>query len=255
MDLKLEDKVAIITGASLGIGAETALLFAQEGACVVLVDLDEVNGKVVLEKITSSGGSATFLKIDVASEGEVKCGIHSIMEKFGRIDILVNNAGIYRKGDVLSFSEDDFSRVISVNVKGVLLCSKYAALAMKERNYGVIVNVASEAGIVGIKNQVIYNLSKAAVISITKSCAVDLAPYGIRVNCVCPGTTFTPLVEKALSRESDPVAVRRELERSRPLNRLGTPSEIASAILFLASDTVSYATGAVLSVDGGYTAW
>lgn len=255
MDLKLKDKVAIITGASLGIGAETALLFAQEGACVVLVDLDEVNGKVVLEKITSSGGSATFLKIDVASEGEVKSGIHSIMEKFGRIDILVNNAGIYRKGDVLSFSEDDFSRVISVNVKGVLLCSKYAALVMKERNYGVIVNVASEAGIVGIKNQVIYNLSKAAVISITKSCAVDLAPYGIRVNCVCPGTTFTPLVEQALSRESDPTGVRRELERSRPLNRLGTPSEIASAILFLASDTVSYATGAVLSVDGGYTAW
>lgn len=255
MDVKLKDKVAIITGASLGIGAETALLFAQEGACVVLVDLDEVNGKAVLEKITSSGGSATFLKIDVASDGEVKSGIYSVMEKFGRIDILVNNAGIYRKGDVLSFSEDDFSRVISVNVKGILLCSKYAALAMKERNYGVIVNVASEAGVVGIKNQVIYNLSKAAVISITKSCAVDLAPYGIRVNCVCPGTTFTPLVENALSSESDPIAVRRELERSRPLNRLGTPSEIASAILFLASDTVSYATGAVLSIDGGYTAW
>ncbi|MEN3186553.1 MAG: glucose 1-dehydrogenase [Atribacterota bacterium] len=255
MDLRLRDKVVIVTGASLGIGAETAFLFAQEGAFVVLLDLDEENGKSVLERIVSSGGSAMFLKVDVSSETEVKSGIHSVVEKIGQIDVLINNAGIYRKGDVFSFSEDDFSRVVSVNVKGVLLCSKYAALAMKERNYGVIINVASEAGIVGIRNQIIYNLSKAAVISITKSCAVDLAPYGIRVSCVCPGTTFTPLVEKALSRERNPIAVRRELESGRPLNRLGTPLEIAAAILFLASDVVSYATGAVLSVDGGYTAW
>jgi len=255
MDLGFKNKVAVITGASLGIGAETALLFAQEGARVVLIDLDEKNGKRVLEQITSLGGVAEFLKIDVALEDEVKAGIQFVGDKFGQVDVLVNNAGIYRKGDVLSFSEEDFSRVLSVNVKGVLFCTRYAAFQMKRRNHGVIVNVASEAGIVGIKNQVVYNLSKAAVISITKSCAVDLAPYGIRVNCVCPGTTFTPLVEKALEKESNPAAVRQELESSRPLNRLGNPSEIASAILFLASDTLSYATGAVLSVDGGYTAW
>ncbi|MGC8778446.1 MAG: SDR family NAD(P)-dependent oxidoreductase [Candidatus Caldatribacteriaceae bacterium] len=255
MDLGFKNKVVIITGASLGIGAETALLFAQEGARVVLIDLDEQNGEGVLEKITSLGGTAEFLRVDVALEDEVKAGIQFVGDRFGQIDVLVNNAGIYRKGDVLSFSEEDFSRVLSVNVKGVLFCSKYAAFQMKRRNHGVIVNVASEAGIVGIKNQVIYNLSKAAVISITKSCAVDLAPYGIRVNCVCPGTTSTPLVEKALEKESNPAAVRKELERSRPLNRLGNPSEIASAILFLASDMISYATGAVLSVDGGYTAW
>lgn len=255
MNLGLKNKVAVITGASLGIGAETAFLFAQEGAQVVLVDLNEEEGRIVREKIISSGGTAEFLKVDVASEEDVRMGMNSVKGTFGRVDILVNNAGIYCKGDVLSFSEEDFSRLVSVNVKGVLLCTKYAALHMRERNYGAIVNVASEAGIVGIKNQVIYNLSKAAVISITKSCAVDLAPYGIRVNCVCPGTTFTPLVEKALQRESDPNAVRKMLESSRPLNRLGNPSEIASAILFLASDTVSYATGAILSVDGGYTAW
>ncbi len=255
MDVGMKEKVVLITGASAGIGAETAVCFAREGARVILGDVDRERGKEVLTRITEMGGQGEFLPMNVAMEEEVQTGIRSIVDTFGRLDILVNNAGIYRKGDVLSYSEEDFQQIVAVNVRGVLLCTKYAALEMKKNHYGVIVNVASEAGLVGIKGQVIYNLSKAAVISITQSCAVDLAPYGIRVNCVCPGTTFTPLVEQALTKESDPVSTKRTLEESRPLRRLGTPREIAAAILFLASDAIAYATGAILSVDGGYTAW
>jgi NAD(P)-dependent dehydrogenase (short-subunit alcohol dehydrogenase family) len=124
---------------------------------------------------------------------------------------------------------------------------------MMERGMGVVINIASEAGLVGIKGQVVYNVSKGGMIALTRSCAVDLAGHGIRVNCVCPGTTDTPLVQAAVSQAPDPAAARRALEQVRPLNRLGTPEEIASAILYLASDEVGYATGAVLSVDGGYT--
>lgn len=143
---------------------------------------------------------------------------------------------------------------MAVDLTGVFLCTKYAATAMIRSGGGVVVNVSSEAGLVGIKGQVAYNTAKAGVIGLTRSCAVDLADKGIRANAVCPGTTYTPLVEDALSRSSDPKKARRELESSRPVGRLGKPEEIAEAILFLASPEVGYATGTILSVDGGYTA-
>lgn len=255
MDLGLRDKVVIVTGAGAGIGEATAKLFAEEGSIVIVADLDEKNGRRVEEEIRSKGGRAEFYNLDVSVEREIEGMVKHVVRKYGTVDVLVNNAGIYAKGTVLEVTEEDFKRIIDVNVKGVLFCTKHVAAVMKERGKGVIVNVASEAGLVGIQGQVVYNLSKAAVISITKSCAVDLAPYGIRVNAVCPGTTYTPLVEKALSREKDPEAVRRKLESSRPMNRLGRPEEIAAAIVFLASDLPGYATGAVFSIDGGYTAW
>jgi NAD(P)-dependent dehydrogenase (short-subunit alcohol dehydrogenase family) len=141
-----------------------------------------------------------------------------------------------------------------VNLTGVFLCSKYAAEAMVSQGSGVIVNVASEAGVVGIAGQVAYNTSKAAVIGLTRSCAVDLAHSGVRANAVCPGTTDTPLVREAVQRAADPVQARRKLESVRPLDRLGKVEEIAAAILFMASDEAGYATGAILSIDGGYTA-
>lgn len=255
MDLGLRDKVVIVTGAGAGIGEATAKLFAEEGSIVIVADLDEKNGHRVEEEIRSKGERAEFYNLDVSVEREIEGMVKHVVRKYGTVDVLVNNAGIYAKGTVLEVTEEDFKRIIDVNVKGVLFCTKHVAAVMKERGKGVIVNVASEAGLVGIQGQVVYNLSKAAVISITKSCAVDLAPYGIRVNAVCPGTTYTPLVEKALSREKDPEAVRRKLESSRPMNRLGRPEEIAAAIVFLASDLPGYATGAVFSIDGGYTAW
>ncbi|MDK2896928.1 MAG: hypothetical protein PWP04_1048 [Candidatus Atribacteria bacterium] len=255
MDLGMKDKVVIVTGGASGIGEAACRLFAQEGARVALFDIDRNQAEKVEQEIRKSGGNCLAVTVDVTSKEDVSSAVETVGEKLGTPGILVNNVGVYCKGDVLSFTEDDFEKLMKVNVEGTLFCSKYVASKMKEKNCGVIVNVASEAGIVGIANQIIYNLTKAAAISITKSCAIDLAPYGIRVNCVCPGTTFTPLVAESLKKESDPEKAKKALEESRPLKRLGKPEEIASAILFLASDCVGYATGAVLSVDGGYTAW
>jgi NAD(P)-dependent dehydrogenase (short-subunit alcohol dehydrogenase family) len=164
--------------------------------------------------------------------------------------VLVNNAGIYHQADALGTPEEVWNNVLAVNLTGAFLCIKHAVPAMTRG--GVIVNVASEAGLVGIRNQVAYNVSKAGLIGLTRSCAVDFAPRGIRVSCLCPGTTDTPLVQAALARSPEPRAARRALEQVRPLDRLGEPEEIAAAILYLAA--AGYATGAVLSVDGGYTA-
>jgi len=255
MDLGFKDKVVIVTGGASGIGEATCRLFAQEGAKVALFDINDVQGEKVAREIRETGGECEAIKVNLTLEEDVKKAINIVEEKVGTPSILVNSAGLYRKGDILSFTKDDLEKLVEVNIHGVLFCSKYVAEKMKNKNYGVIVNVASEAGIVGIANQVVYNLTKSAVISITKSCAIDLAPYGIRVNCVCPGTTFTPLVAESLKKEIDPEKAKKALEESRPLKRLGKPEEIASAILFLASDAAGYATGAVLSVDGGYTAW
>ena len=191
---------------------------------------------------------------DVSSEADVQALIDAVMRKWDRLDVLVNNAGIYYQADAVGTPEAVWNEVLAVNLTGAFLCIKHAVPAMMKGKGGAIVNVASEAGLVGIRNQVAYNVSKGGLIALTKSCAVDLAPRGIRVNCVCPGTTDTPLVQKAVGRAADPRAARRALEEVRPANRLGTPEEIASAILYLASESAAYATGAILSVDGGYTA-
>jgi NAD(P)-dependent dehydrogenase (short-subunit alcohol dehydrogenase family) len=184
----------------------------------------------------------------------VKKMVETTVEKYGKLDILVNNAGIYTQANVVGTKEEDWDRILNVNLKGVFLCSKYSIPEMIKGGGGSIVNIGSEAGIVGIKNQVAYNVSKSGVIALTKSTAIDFAAHNIRVNCVCPGTTETPLVKAALERAPDPLAIRRALEQVRPANRLGQPEEIAAGILYLASDESPYATGAILSIDGGYTA-
>jgi len=180
--------------------------------------------------------------------------VKEVTNKFERIDILVNNAGIYYQGDVIETPEEEWDKVIAVNLKGMYLCSHYVIPVMLARNGGVVINVASEAGLVGIAGQVAYNVSKAGAISLTKSMAVDFARKGVRVNAVCPGTTETPLVKNALKKSKDPEKARRKLEECRPLNRLGRPEEIAAAILAMASDDLGYATGSIFSIDGGYTA-
>jgi NAD(P)-dependent dehydrogenase (short-subunit alcohol dehydrogenase family) len=166
----------------------------------------------------------------------------------------VNNAGIYYQADAVGTPEEEWSRLMAVNLTGAFLCTKHAVPAMIRGGGGAIVNVASEAGLVGIRNQVAYNVTKGGMISLTKSCAVDFASRGVRVNCVCPGTTETPLVQAAVKKAPDPAAARRSLEEVRPANRLGRPEEIASAILYFCTEVSAYATGAVLSIDGGYTA-
>lgn len=250
--MRFVDKVVIVTGASRGIGLATALAFLHEGAFVALVSNESIKDSSVIEG--QDQARTLLIQADISSESQVSKAVEQVTSKWGRIDVLVNNAGIYRQGDITQTDTSNWERVLAVNLTGSFLCSKFAAPIMISNGSGVIVNVASEAGLVGIKGQVAYNVSKAGQIALTRSCAVDLADKGIRVNCVCPGTTDTPLVHEALSRTSDPAAARRALEVVRPANRLGKPEEIAAAILALASDDLGYATGAVLSIDGGYTA-
>jgi NAD(P)-dependent dehydrogenase (short-subunit alcohol dehydrogenase family) len=252
--MKLANKVAIVTGAGAGIGQATALLFASEGARVVVADSDPAGGGETVSLIHLSEGEAVLAQGDVSIAADAERICKTATDTYGRLDILVNNAGIYAKGDLLTATENDWDRIIAVNLKGMFLCSKYAIAAMIKTGGGVIVNVGSEAGLVAIKNQVIYNVSKSGVIGLTRSAAIDFAADNIRVNCLCPGTSETPLVRAAIAREADPARARRALEECRPLNRLGLPEEIAFGILCLASDELGYATGAVLSVDGGYTA-
>jgi len=252
--MRLASKVAIITGAGAGIGRSTALLFAKEGAKVVVADCDSEGGAETVSIIREDGAEATFIQVDVSKAADVEKMVKTTVERYGKLDILVNNAGIYTQANVVEAAEEEWDRILDVNLKGVFLCSKHCISEMIKGGGGSIVNIGSEAGIVGIKNQVAYNVSKGGIIALTKSTAVDFAAHNIRVNCVCPGTTETPLVKAAVERAPDPAAARRALEEVRPANRLGRPEEIAAGILYLASDESPYATGSILSIDGGYTA-
>ena len=247
---RFDNKVIVVTGGSLGIGLAAVRAFAAEGAAVVIASRNADVGKKVA---ADAAGAIVHIAADVSREADVADLFAETLGRFGRLDVLVNNAAIYFQGDAKATAAGDWGRLIQINLTGAFLCTKYALDALVSSR-GVVVNVSSEAGLVGIKGQVAYNVSKAGMIALTRSCAVDFADRGVRVNCVCPGTTVTPLVEAAVARATDPAAARQHLEEIRPLNRLGTADEIASAILYLASDEAAYATGAILSIDGGYTA-
>lgn len=252
--MRLRNKIAIITGAGSGIGRTTALLFSEEGAQVAIVEIDKERGQDTVDMITRKGREGLFIPTDITDPSQVKSMVTKVIEAYGKINILVNNAGLYVQGDVVNTNEEQWDRIMAVNLRAAFLCCKYNIPQMIESGGGVVINVSSEAGIVAIKNQVAYNTSKAGLISLTKSIALDFASQNIRANCVCPGTTQTPLVASALAKQADPERARREVEKVRPANRLGKPEEIAYGILYLASDESPYATGAVLSIDGGYTA-
>lgn len=250
---RFDGRVIVVTGGSLGIGQAAGRRFAAEGGRVVIASRDAANAAAAVRTITDAGGAAVHIATDLAREDDVASLAKSARERFDRVDVLVNNAAVYIQGDALQTTTADWDRLMAINLRGAFLCTRYFADDLTNRK-GVIINVSSEAGLVGIKGQVAYNVSKAGLIALTRSCAVDFAEKGIRVNCVCPGTTATPLVDAAVKRAPDPAAAIRRLESIRPLNRLGTADEIASAIVYLASDEAAYATGAILSVDGGYTA-
>ena len=250
--MKLANKVAVLTGAGSGIGRATALLFAKEGAKVIVVDIEAKEGQKTVDLIKNDGGEATLVVTDVTKASDVQNMVKATLDRYHRLDLLVNIAGIFTTGTVVETTEADWHRILGVNLDGIFLCMQYCIPEMITGGEGVVVNISSEAGLVGIKNQVAYNVSKSAVIALTKSTALDFADKNIRVNCLCPGRTLTPLVEKVINESKDPETTRRSLSEDRPMKRMGNPEEIAAGILFLASDA-TYATGTVLAIDGGYT--
>jgi NAD(P)-dependent dehydrogenase (short-subunit alcohol dehydrogenase family) len=253
--MRLKDKVAIVTGAASGIGRAIAEMFAREGARVLAADIDGVKVTEVAANIVRKGGVAEAITTDVTSEESAERATQRALELWKHVDILVNNAASFHHKRVEEATREDWEKVLSVNVIGTSLCSKYAAAAMRGRGGGSIVNIASINGLIAMPNWMTYNGSKAAVIEMSKSMAMDLAPFDIRVNCVCPGVTDTPalavaVAEIGLTMEEARKAV---MEPRALIKRFGKAEEIANAVLFLASDEASYITGATLVVDGGFT--
>jgi NAD(P)-dependent dehydrogenase (short-subunit alcohol dehydrogenase family) len=244
-------KVAIVTGATSGIGRATAIALGQAGWAVMVVGRDESRGCEVVEALDGGG---QFLAIDLSDPGAPEQLVHRTLDLWGRLDLLVNNAGIYSRGTVADVTEETYDALMATNLRAAVLLAGAAVRAMGSGGGGVVVNVSSEAGLVAVPGQVIYNVSKAGLVMLTKSIAVDHAGEGIRAVTVCPGTTRTPLVEEAIARAVDPVEHERLLAASRPANRLGRPEEIAAAIVFAASEQASFVSGTEIVVDGGYTA-
>jgi len=245
-------KVVAVTGAEKGLGKGISEAFAKRGARVAMIGIDEECGRKAEEEINAYG-DVRFIQTDITDEGAVE-KLPDVIEKlYGLTDILVNNAGIFAGGNIADTQMDAWDAVMNVNVRGTVLMTKAIIQHMLKKQSGVIINISSEAGIAAFGDQVAYNVSKAAVLHLAKCIAVDFADKGIRANAVCPGTTYTPLVENALNASDSPDELR-ALWEDRPLGRLGKIEEIATAVLCMASDEMAYATGAALSVDGGRTA-
>lgn len=244
-------KTAIVTGATSGIGRAAAIALGRAGWSVMVAGRDEPRGRAVVEAL---GGEADLFAVDLNEPGAPERLVDLTLERWGRLDLLVNNAGIYSRGAVSDISGNDYDRLMGLNLRAAVLLAGAAVRAMRAGEGGVIVNVSSEAGIVAVPGQVLYNVSKAGLIMLTKSIAVDHAKDGIRAVTVCPGTTRTPLVEEAIASAPDPAEHERVLASSRPANRLGKPEEIASAIVYAASEEAAFLSGTEIVVDGGYTA-
>ena len=244
-------KVTLITGAASGIGRATALLFAREGAELVLADVNADAGQRVVDQITKSGGRAFFEGIDVTRAADCQRLVERAIREFGRIDILFNNAGIIRRATVLDLSEDDWDRVMAVNVKSIYLLSREVIPHMQKARGGTIINTSSGWGVTGGAKAAVYCASKGAVVLLTKAMAVDHGPQKIRVNCICPGDTDTSMLREEAWQLADENSRFLAEAAKRPLGRVGTPEEIAQAALYLASDASSFVTGTALVVDGG----
>lgn len=247
----LTGKRVLITGGASGIGQATALLLAREGAAVAVADLDETGGQAVVQTIVNEGGQAIFVHCDVTQAADCQCAVQRTVDELGGLDILFNNAGIIRRATVIDTTEEEWDRVMAVNVKAIFLLSKYAIPIMEQAGGGAIVNTASGWGLVGGARAVSYCASKGAVVNMTRAMAIDHGAQNIRVNCICPGDTDTSM----LRNEARQLGASDEdfwaEAADRPLRRVGRPEEIAQAVLYLASDASSFVTGATLVVDGG----
>lgn len=248
--MQLQNKVVLITGAGSGIGRATAHLFAREGATVLIADVNETAGQAVVQTISQSGGHAIFEPCDVTRSDHCRGAVDRALQ-FGRLDILLNNAGIMRRATVVDLSEEDWDRVMEVNVKSIFLMSRFAVPVMAKQGGGVIINMASGWGLTGGAKAAVYCASKGAVVLLTKAMAVDHSPQNIRVNCICPGDTDTAMLRNEAQQLGEANDRFMAEAARRPLGRVGKPEEIAQAALYLASDASSFVTGTALVVDGG----
>jgi len=248
---ELHNKVALVTGGRQGMGKADALLLAKQGAKVVVTDVELEGCQMVVNEIIAGGGEAVAFVMDVANKAEVEAVFDAVIEKYGRLDILVNNAGIYHSTAALELGEEEWSKLININLKGQFFCAQRAAKEMAKNGWGRIINIASIASGqtgVGIAGGLHYTASKGGVVAMTETMAIEFAPLGVNVNCIAPGAIDTPMAHAA----DMPKEAMAGLIGRLPLKRMGTPEEIAAAVLFLASEEASYITGALLHVDGGW---
>ncbi|MEP6788315.1 MAG: SDR family oxidoreductase [Acidobacteriota bacterium] len=249
----LTGKIALVTGAGSGIGEAIAITLADAGAFVYVADIDEATGESVANDIAKRGNQAAFLKLNIAEISECNAAKQTILDSQGRLDILVNNAGVGHVGTILQTTEEDLDRLYSVNVRGMFSLTKAFLPSMIDRHYGVIVNTSSIGGVVAIKERLAYCTTKFAVIGFTKCVALDHALQGIRANAICPGRVETPFVKKRLAEYPDPSKAYAEMAATQALGRMGTPEEIAAAVLYLASDEAAFVTGTAFEIDGGFS--
>lgn len=247
---RLKKKVALITGGGSGIGRATCLLFAREGAKVVVADYVAEGGNETVRQITAAGGEAVFVQADVAKSLDVQNMIATTVKTYGGVDVLFNNAGIEGpSAKIANYREEDWDRVIAIDLTAVYLGMKYVIPEMLKQGGGVIISTASVAGLVGFPGSGAYAAAKAGVINLTRMVAIEYADKNIRVNCICPGIIETPMVDRVMGNRP-----REGVVKAEPIGRLGKPEDIANAALFLACDESSFATGAPFIIDGGYVA-
>ncbi len=252
---RVQGKVALVTGAASGLGAESARRLAREGAAVVLTDLASDDGEALAEAISGAGGRAAFFAHDVSQEADWERVVAGAMERFGRLDVLVNNAGIAGpRLDLIAHSLEDWRRILSVNLDGVFLGLRHAGPAIAKGGGGSVINLSSVLGKVALPGAAAYCASKGGVLMLTKAAALEWAPLNIRVNSIHPGFIDTPMLAEAVQQAEDPIVTRQLFVSRHPLGRLGVAREIADGVVFLASDESSFITGSELVIDGGYTA-
>jgi NAD(P)-dependent dehydrogenase (short-subunit alcohol dehydrogenase family) len=249
--MRLQGKVALVTGGASGIGRAIARLFAREGAAVSVIDVNGAGGRETQQLIADGAGHAVVLECDATSASDVGRAVQRARDEFGRIDILCNAIGIIRRASVVDTTEAEWDRTMAVNVKSVFLFSKYVIPIMAKAGGGVIINLASGWGLVGGRRAASYCASKGAVVLLTKAMALDHGSQNIRVNCICPGDTRTPMLENEARQLGQPLPDFLREAADRPLGRIGVPDDIAQAALYLASDASSFVTGTALVVDGG----